>query len=73
MLNGRDSAPVEQCLEMLDELDDFNHHTEILGVTYDYSNWIAQCHVHYSTYAKYLTVRRGASCYEDYLSLFSDA
>lgn len=73
VLYGHDGASVDQCREMLGELDDFNHHAEVLGVTADYSDLVAQCHFHYNTYAEYLTDRGGASCYADYLSQFSDA
>ena len=73
VLYGHDGATVDQCREMLGELDDFTHHAEILGVTNDYSDLVAKCRFHYNTYAEYLTDRRGASCYADYLSQVSDA
>ena len=73
VLYGHDGATIDQCREMLDELDDFSHHAEILGVADDYSDLVGKCRFHYNTYAKYLTDRRGASCYADYLSQVSDA
>ena len=73
VLYGHDGATVDQCREMLGELDDFTRHAEILGVADDYSNFVAKCKFHYNAYAGYLTDRRGASCYEDYLSQVSDA
>ena len=73
VLYGHNGATAEQCREMLNELDDFTHRAEMLGVTNDYSDLVAKCRFHYSTYAEYLTDRRGASCYADYLSQVSDA
>jgi hypothetical protein len=73
VLYGHDGASIDQCSEMLGELDDFSHHAEILCVTENYSDLVAQCRFHYNTYAKYLADRRGMSCYADYLSQFSDA
>ena len=73
VLYGQDGATVDQCREMLGELDDFNHHANRLGVADNYADLVANCRFHYKTYAEYLTDRRGASCYADYLSEFSDA
>lgn len=73
VLYGHDGASVDQCRKLLGELGDFNHHAEILGVADEYSDLVAQCHFHYNTYADYLTDRRAASCYADYLSQISDA
>ncbi|GAB5517715.1 hypothetical protein [Rhodopirellula baltica] len=73
VLYGHDGATVDQCREMLGELDDFTHHAQILDVTDDYFDLVAKCRFHYNTYAEYLTDRRGASCYADYLSQVSDA
>ena len=73
VLYGHDGATVDQCREMLAELDDFTNHAEILGIADDYSDLVTKCKFHYNAYAEYLTDRRGASCYADYLSQVSDA
>ena len=73
VLYGHDGATVDQCREMLAELDDFTTHVEILGLADDYSDLVTKCKFHYKAYAEYLTDRRGASCYADYLSQVSDA
>ncbi|EKK01550.1 hypothetical protein RBSH_03111 [Rhodopirellula baltica SH28] len=73
VLYGHDGASVDQCREMLEELDDFTRHADRLGLVGDYANLVAKCRFHYNTYSQYLTDRRGASCYADYLSQVSDA
>ncbi len=72
VLYGQDGATVDQCREMLQELDGFIHHANCLGVAEEYADLVANCQLHYKAYAAYLTDRRGASSYADYLSRVSD-
>ncbi|WP_145944116.1 hypothetical protein [Fuerstiella marisgermanici] len=68
VLYGNDGASFDQCREMLQELDGFIRYANRLGIAEEYADLVANCQFHYKAYAEYLTDRREASCYADYLS-----
>lgn len=73
VLYGHDGASIDECADLLAELDEFVIHAQLLGVADDHADLIADCRFHYNSYAQYLSDRNGAACYADYLSQVSDA
>lgn len=68
VLYGQNGASVHECQEMREHVDEFIFHAERLGVIDRYSELLAECRLHYRTYADYLTDREGAKSYQDFLS-----
>ena len=73
VLYGIDGATIDECSELLAELDDFLAHVNYLGVAAEYTDLIDKCRFHYDAYAGYLANRHGASSYAEFLAQFSDA
>jgi hypothetical protein len=67
VLYGIDGATVEQCDELLAELDEFRALIEIEGRTADHAPLVAECDRHFKSYKRYLFERPAHESYKHFL------
>ena len=67
VLFGTDGATVEQCDELLVELDEFRSLLAVEGGTVDYAPLMTKCDQHFRAYKQYLLERLGHESYSRFL------